>query len=82
MTKLIYDGVKAGASYDPNQLLSLAESLRSRGCDAVIVGCTELSVIYQGLSTRPTWLYDSLDVLADRCVSIYQNARKKGVLEI
>lgn len=82
VTALIYDGVKAGTDYDPHKLLALAESLHGRGCDAVIVGCTELSVIYQGMSQRPTWLYDSLDILADRCVDIYQRARKSGTLEL
>jgi glutamate racemase len=80
VSSLIYDGVKAGGDYDPGQLVMLAERLRARGCDAVIVGCTELSVIYQGLSQRPDWLYDSLDILADRCVEIYQHAREMGVL--
>jgi aspartate racemase len=80
VSSLIYDGVKAGGDYDPGQLVMLAERLRARGCDAVIVGCTELSVIYQGLSQRPDWLYDSLDILADRCVEIYQHARDMGVL--
>lgn len=83
VTSLIYDGVKAGARYDRNQLLELASGLHERGCDAVIVGCTELSVIYQELGERPSWLYDSLDVLAERCVDIYQRARKNGgTLEI
>lgn len=75
VTSLIYDGVKAGGDYDDQQLLDLAYHLRLRGCDAVIVGCTELSVIYQGLNETPSWLYDSLDVLAEVCVDIYQNAQ-------
>lgn len=82
VTALIYDGVKAGASYDPDELVTLAQRLRDRGADAVIVGCTELSVIYQGLSDKPAWLYDSLDVLADRCVALYLDAHRSGVLVV
>lgn len=82
VSSLIYDGVKAGASYDPQQLLELGEQLRSRGCDSVIVGCTELSVIYQALAEKPEWFYDSLDVLAERCVSIYLASRKSGTLVV
>jgi aspartate racemase len=82
VTSLIYDGVKANGPYDDSQLLVLGESLRARGCDAVIVGCTELSVIYQDLDERPAWLYDSLDVLAERCVQIYLDARERGTLAI
>lgn len=75
---LIYDGVKANAPYDPGELCAIAEELRQEGCDAVVVGCTELSVIYQDLAERPTWLYDSLDVLAQRCVDLYLWARERG----
>ena len=80
---LIYDGVKANAPYDPKELLSLAEDLHDRGCDVVVCGCTELSVIYQDLmddsgTQVPGWLFDSLDILADRCVELYQWARKTG----
>ena len=82
VTALIYYGVKAGASYDPDQLLQLGEQLRGRGCDAVIVGCTELSVIYQALAQKPEWFYDSLDVLAERCVSIYLASRNAGTLVV
>ncbi len=83
LTSLIYDEVKAGGAYNPSQLATLAKGFRRRGCDAVIVGCTELSVIYQLMPYPPSWLYDSLDVLAERCVSIYQHAREHdGNLEM
>lgn len=45
--------------------------MHENGCDAVIVGCTELSVVYQDLTHKPDYLIDSMDVLADRCVSYY-----------
>lgn len=81
--RLIYDGVKANAPYDPEELLRIAGRLRDGGCDAVVVGCTELSVIYQDLVDNPKaevpeWLVDSMDVLADRCVELYRWARETG----
>lgn len=79
---LIYDGVKAGGPYDGSELVQLGERLMERGCDAVIVGCTELSVIYRDLEERPSWFFDSLDILADRCVEVYQQARATGVLRV
>lgn len=75
LMKLIYDGVKGGQPYRPQDLLDIANSLHERGCDAVVVGCTELSVIYQNLPDCPPWLYDSLDILAERCVRYYLDAR-------
>ena len=80
ITHLIYDCVKANQPYDEQEFLYEAWRLRKGGCDAVGVGCTELSVIYQELEKRPTWMYDSLDILADRCVDIYLTARRSGGL--
>ena len=70
LNQMIYDQVKANQPYSPQDLLFVARRLRGRGCDAVVVGCTELSVIHHDLPAveRPSWLHDSLDVLADRCV--------------
>ena len=83
VTSLIYDCVKANRPYDPNAFLDVAHGLHDRGCEAVVVGCTELSVIYQDLGAQPSWLYDSLDILADRCCELYLKARKRnGTLEM
>ena len=75
VTELIYHQVKANRPYDRGAFVDVARSLRKRGCDAVVVGCTELSVIYQDLVALPPWLYDSLDILAERCVETYLEVR-------
>ncbi len=75
ISDLIYGQVKANRPYDLDEFLGAAERLRSQGCDAVVVGCTELSVIWQDLADRPSWLHDSLDILARRCVEYYLAAR-------
>ncbi len=75
---LIYDCVKANAPYDEAEFLGVAERLMKSGCDSVIVGCTELSVIFQDLAVRPKHLFDSLEVLAERCVELYLWARREG----
>lgn len=68
---LIYDRIKRNLPYDPAELLDLAQRMHENGCDAVIVGCTELSVVYQDLAAKPAYLIDAMDVLADRCVRYY-----------
>lgn len=62
---VIYDGVKAGGPVDVDGLLGVVDVLRSGGADAVVLGCTELSVVYaeQGWRTRPD-LVDSVESLA------------------
>lgn len=79
LNALIYDQVKANRPYDIDGFLAVADRLRKRGCDAVVVGCTELSVIYHDMpaASRPAWMYDSLEVLAERCVDYYLAARGK-----
>lgn len=78
LTSLIYDGVKANGTYSTCDFRHVAEHLHEQGADAVIVGCTELSVIYHDLDEKPAYLFDSLDILAERCVQIYLKARTNG----
>ena len=71
LMELIYDGVKTSHPYNPQDFCDIAERLHNAGCAAVVVGCTELSVIYQDLADKPPYLVDSLDVLAQTCVRYY-----------
>ncbi len=60
---LIYDNVKAGIPADMDKFRAVSEALRSDGCDAVILGCTELSIIKRDNEIGPGYL-DALEVLA------------------
>ena len=73
---LIYERVKRNLPYDARPFFDVARRLHEEeGCDAVIVGCTELSVVYQDLREPPSYLVDAMDVLARRCVSHYLEQR-------
>lgn len=63
-----FDEVKAGRPVDAAALERLAAPFRAVGCDGVVLGCTELSLAFGGV-TRAAGLpvVDALDVLAD-CV--------------
>lgn len=82
VNRLIYDQVKANFPFDVEAFRDVARTLVGSGCDAVVVGCTELSVVFQSLDERPVYLYDSLDVLASRCVELYLEARRLGDLSV
>lgn len=70
---LIYDRIKKNLPYDAAAFLDVARRLHEEeGCETVIVGCTELSVVYQDLDEKPAYLVDAMDVLADRCVEFYR----------
>lgn len=62
---VIYDQVKAGLRGDVAAIRGVAERLVARGAEAVLLGCTELSVVAEdeGLLAEPLFV-DSLDVLA------------------
>ena len=62
---VIYDQVKAGLRGDVAAIRGVADRLVARGAQAVLLGCTELSVVAEdeGLLAEPLYV-DSLDVLA------------------
>lgn len=62
VTSLIYDDVKSGRSGDPAKFQRTIEELTDRGCDAVILACTELSV-YKEEFGMPKFCIDAMDVL-------------------
>ncbi len=63
---LIYDDIKAGKPADPEKFRKVREELFGAGCDSIILGCTELSLIKKN-GLGPGYL-DALEVLAKRCV--------------
>ncbi|AKU16095.1 aspartate/glutamate racemase family protein [Luteipulveratus mongoliensis] len=63
--RIIYEQVKAGLPSDLAAFTALVDAMVEKGCAAVVVGCTELSVAYEehdlGSDSR---LVDSIDSLA------------------
>jgi len=72
LTELIYGCVKSGKTATRDSFLPIIREAGTMGCDSLILGCTELSVIAEDLSlkTDPAFPYiaDSLEILA--CFSI------------
>lgn len=66
--EMIYEQVKTGKTVDTEAFLTLIDKVMKSGCDSVILGCTELSVIYSGLSRKPEHVFDSTELLAAACV--------------
>lgn len=64
---VIYDDIKAGKPADPEKFRQISAELIAAGCESIILGCTELSLIKKdaGLSTG---YLDALEVLAKRSV--------------
>ncbi len=62
---VIYDGVKAGGPVDVDGLLGVIGALLAQGAGVVVMGCTELSVVYanEGWGERAD-IVDSVETLA------------------
>lgn len=65
--RLIFDDIKAGHPVDLEKFLAVARSLRDDGAEAVILGCTELSLIKRDYAIGPGFI-DAMEVLAQQAV--------------
>ena len=63
LTELIYDDIKSGKTADTDKFNSVINHMKEKGCDKMILGCTELSLINKTLGESPQ-IIDSLEVLA------------------
>lgn len=64
---LIFNNVKAGKPAEMDRFLSAAEDLRSQGAQAIILGCTELSLIKRDHKIGAGFI-DAMEVLARQSV--------------
>lgn len=63
VNKIIFEQIKRGVSPDVDAFLSVAEGLRRRGSQLIVLGCTELSLIKKQ-NALPEDVVDSLELLA------------------
>ncbi len=65
---VIYDEIKKGEKGSREKFAAIDRALRAMGCDAAILGCTELSVyrVYHGL---PDFYVDAMEVLVERSIT-------------
>ncbi len=64
---IIYGAVKQNKPADFATFLRVSQSLLNRGCEALVLGCTELSLLRRAGLTQP-WYVDSLEVLAHQTI--------------
>ena len=70
LMNIIYGEVKAGEKVDIFEFMRIIGDMKKKGCDAVILGCTELSIIDKdfNLSKKDSKIIDSMEVLARRSI--------------
>ena len=70
LMNIIYNQVKAGKEINITEFLKIIENMKADGCDAVALGCTELSVINKDFALNREDIVDSLEVLAKRSIEL------------
>lgn len=67
--RLIYDGVKAGASaFDTKAITTVLQHLREAGSQRIVLGCTELPVAFENYGIAAKDTVDPTDILAKAAV--------------
>ncbi len=66
--EVIYDEIKRGLTPDARKVSALCQEMAAQGCDCVVLGCTELSLIPKEMLPE-NGSVDAMDVLAKRCVT-------------
>lgn len=64
---IIYDNVKAGKNADKDTWREIVNHMENQGCDRVVLGCTELSIVKKEINL-PDFYLDSLIVLAETAI--------------
>ena len=77
LMRIIYDEVKAGKSVDGEKFLSIVDAMKKKGCDAIVLGCTELSIVRKILGLDCPDIVDSMVALAERCIILCGKEIKK-----
>lgn len=65
---IIYNEIKAGKKGNKKLLLEIVNNMHERGCDAVILGCTELSTMCRDSDINSPIIIDSLYALARKAI--------------
>jgi aspartate racemase len=67
ISNIIFEQIKQNKPVDISLFEEVVDSLRAKGCEKIVLGCTELSLLKkQGLDED--LFVDSLDVLAHRTI--------------
>lgn len=64
---IIYDNVKASQPVELDKFRTIVNELRLNGCEKVILGCTELSILKREYSLNEFYV-DSLEILVNKAI--------------
>lgn len=77
--RIIYDQIKKGQKGNLNEFEEVTAHMKEKGCEAVILACTELSVLNTNYSLDPSFHIDAMDAVTKACIRAC-GAKYKGIL--
>jgi aspartate racemase len=75
---IIYNQVKAGKEVDIYEFHRIVGEMKKKGCGAVILGCTELSIIKKDFNINRRGIVDSMECLARASILACGKKLKRG----
>jgi len=66
---IIYNEIKRGEKGDFNKFMEVVKELKEKGCDVIILACTELSYLNKNYKL-PEYCVDALEVLAKKSIEL------------
>ncbi len=66
---IIYDQIKAGDKGSREDFAKIDHFLKKNGCDAAVLGCTELSV-FRANHELDSFYVDAMEILVKRCITL------------
>ena len=73
ISSIIYDGIKSGKNIDLKKFYDVLNDLKNLGCEKIILGCTELSVLKELYNLNDKILVDAMEILADNTINYIKN---------
>ena len=70
ISDIIYSQIKKGKAPDMQSFFGVADELRDKGCQRIILGCTELSLLKRSGALDSDIYIDSLEVLAYSAIKL------------
>lgn len=67
VTEIIYGQIKQGKAPDLDRFLAVSDKLTERGCERIVLGCTELSLVKKDYRLPPRFV-DSMEALAEAAI--------------
>lgn len=77
--KIIYEGIKGGNPIDYNDFIKVQGELAAAGCEAVILGCTELSCLKE-MYRLPDYYIDAMEVLTEKAIILSGGKLKEKII--